>query len=138
MSADRAFVDTNVLIYAVDRHAGAKRTRALDLLIELGSSLVISTQVIEEFFATATRKLAQRLSHDEAVRRVDELARVDVVVIDVRHIRSAITLTQEHRLSFWDALIVEAARAGNCTRLLTEDVQHGREFGRLRVENPFA
>jgi len=138
MSVDKAFVDTNILIYAVDRHAGAKRTRALELLIELGSSVVISTQVIEEFFATATRKLPLRLSHDEAVRRVDELARVDVVVVDVPLIRSAIVLTQEHRLSFWDALIVEAARAGCCARLLTEDLTHGREFGRLRVENPFA
>jgi len=137
MTGSRTFVDTNVLVYAVDRQAGPKRARALTLLIELGASIVISTQVIQEFFVTATRKLAQPLPLDEAEHRVGELARVDVVVLDLPLIRNAISLSREHTLSFWDALLIQSAHVRGCTRLLTEDMQHGREFGRLRVENPF-
>jgi predicted nucleic acid-binding protein len=138
MNESRTFVDTNVLVYAVDRQAASKRARALTILVELGSSLVVSTQVIQEFYVAATRKLSRRLPIDEAERRVEELLQTDVVVIDPRLIRQAISLSKDHQLSFWDALIVQAAQSRGCTRLLTEDLQDGRRFGTLRVEDPFA
>jgi predicted nucleic acid-binding protein len=138
MNADRTFVDTNVLVYSVDRHARAKQKRALALLLELGASLVISTQVMQEFYVTATRKLPRPLSPAEADDHIERLARTDVVVVDVPLIRMAISLSREHRLALWDALIVESARARGCSRLLTEDLQDGHRFGSLRVENPFA
>jgi predicted nucleic acid-binding protein len=63
---------------------------------------------------------------------------LDVVVLDVPLVVRAVARSREHRLSLWDALIVQAAHSRGCTRLLTEDLQDGRQFGALRVENPFA
>ena len=99
--------------------------------------MVISTQVLLEFYVTATRKLATPMSEEDAGRRVQELSGTDVVDVTVPLVRAALALSREHRLSMWDALIVESARARGCRRLFTEDLQHGREFGIVRVENPF-
>jgi predicted nucleic acid-binding protein len=137
MNDDRAFVDTNVFVYAVDASSPAKRIRAQSLLADLADSIVISTQVLLEFYVTATRKLAKPLSPEDAERRVHELSGTEVVEVTVPLVRTAITLSREHRLSLWDALIVESARARGCRRLFSEDFQHGREFGNVRVENPF-
>jgi predicted nucleic acid-binding protein len=137
MNDVRVFVDTNVFVYAVDRKAPAKQKLARSLLLELGSSIVISTQVLMEFYVTTTRKLAMPLTADDAEHRVEELCELDVVAVDVPLVRAAARLSREHRLSLWDALIVESARARGCRRLLSEDLQHGREFGVVRVENPF-
>jgi predicted nucleic acid-binding protein len=137
MNGDKAFVDTNVLLYAVDTSSPAKRARAVSLLAEFAGSIVISTQVLLEFYVTATRKLAKPLLPEEAERRVHELSGTDVVEVTVPLVRTAVALSREHRLSLWDALIVESARARGCRRLFSEDLQHGREFGIVRVENPF-
>ncbi len=137
MNDDKAFVDTNVFVYAVDASSPAKRIRAQSLLADLADSIVISTQVLLEFYVTATRKLAKPLSPEDAERRVHELSGTDVVEVTVPLVRTAITLSREHRLSLWDALIVESARARGCRRLFSEDLQHGRKFGNVRVENPF-
>ena len=137
MNGDRAFVDTNVLIDAVDTNNPSKQTRARLLLTEIAESMVISTQVLLEFYVTATRKLATPMSEEDAGRRVQELSGTDVVDVTVPLVRAALALSREHRLSMWDALIVESARARGCRRLFTEDLQHGREFGIVRVENPF-
>jgi predicted nucleic acid-binding protein len=137
MNGDRAFVDTNVLVYAVDTNSPSKRVRAQSLLAELAGSIVISTQVLLEFYVTATRKLAKPLSPEDAERRVHELSGTDVVEVTAPIVRTAVALSRAHRLSVWDALIVESARARGCRRLLSEDLQDGREFGIVRVENPF-
>ena len=137
MNGDRAFVDTNVLIYAVDKGSPTKQTRAQSLLAEIAGSMVISTQVLLEFYVAATRRLAKPLSQEDAERRVQELSGADVVEVTVPLVRAAVALSREHRLSLWDALIVESARARGCRRLYSEDLQHGREFGTTRVENPF-
>ena len=138
MSGDKTFVDTNVFVYAIDRHAGAKQKRAQELLAQLGSSIVLSSQVLQEFYVTVTRKLAKPLPPDEAERRVHELSGLDVLLIDVPIIRAAITLSRHHRLSFWDALVIGSAHARGCARLVSEDLQDGRVFGDVRIENPFA
>lgn len=137
MNVDRTFVDTNVLVYSIDRGSPEKRTRARALLTVLGDGIVISTQVLLEFYVTVTRKLAASMSAEEAQRRVVELSRLDVVSVTPPLVHAAVAVSREHQLSVWDGLIIESARARGCTRLLTEDLQHGREFGRLRVENPF-
>jgi len=134
---ERVFLDTNVLIYADDLDAGDKRARARELL---GSVLehrvgVISTQVMQEYFSVATRKLG--IEAAAAGRRLELLATLDVVRLDVPLILSAVDLVRLHDVAFWDALIVRAAQAAGCRVLLTEDLQHGRTFEVLRVENPF-
>ena len=135
--AERVFVDTNVIVYADDLDAGAKRERAQEVLHQLyvDGNGVVSTQVLQEFFVAATRKLG--VAPEIARRKVDLLARLDVVTIEPSLILDAIDLHRLHPLSFWDALIVQAAAASGCRRLLTEDLQSGRSIAGVQIENPF-
>ena len=137
MSA-RAFVDTNVLVYAFDDGAPSKRDRARALLTTPPAPLVISAQVIGEFYVVVTRKLATPLDEDHAGAAVAELLRLPVVPIDGELARAAVSTSRAARLSYWDALIVEAAAAAGCDRLLTEDLSDGATIRSVRVENPFA
>lgn len=135
---DRTFLDTNVLLYADDRAAGAKTLRARDCVAELAAQgkAVVSTQVLQEFFVIATKKLG--LPAAIARQRVETYAALEVVLIQTDLILGAIDLHRLHALSFWDALIVRAASAAGCTRLWSEDLQHGRTIEGVRIENPFA
>ena len=135
--SDRAFVDTNVLVYCFDSAESAKRTRALELLDEGEDELVISTQVLQEFYVTVVRKLARPLSEAEAEKALHELAALPTVTVDSALVLSAVALARGKKLSLWDALILEAARSAGCVRLLTEDLQHGLQLGDLTVLNPF-
>lgn len=134
---ERVFVDTNVFFYADDLSAKSKRTKARALLSELirDRRAVVSTQVLQEYFVTVTRKLG--LTPGQAKLRVQNLARLDVVVIRPELIVGAIELHRDHTLSFRDALIVKAALAGGCTRLLTEDLNDGQRIEGLTVSHPF-
>ena len=133
----RTFLDTNVFVYLFDRDEPAKQQRAREIVNRVGAAAVLSTQVLQEFYVSVTRKLARPLAVAEAERAVHDLAALDVVVIDVPMVKHAIALSRGDALSFWDALIVEAARAHGCNRLLSEDLQDGRAFGDVHVENPF-
>ena len=135
--AERVFVDTNVIVYADDLDAGVKRERAQEVLHQLyvDGNGVVSTQVLQEFFVAATRKLG--VAPEIASRKVDLLARLDVVTIEPSLILDAIDLHRLHSISFWDALIVQAAAASGCRRLLTEDLQSGRSIAGVQIENPF-
>ena len=134
---DRVFVDTNVLVYADDLDAGDKRGVAQTLLQELiaESRAVVSTQVIQEFFVAATRKLG--VPADIARRKVELLLRLDVVLVRPELILSAIDLSRLRSLSFWDALVVRSAASAGCGRLVTEDLNHGQVIDGVRIENPF-
>ncbi|MBX7116221.1 MAG: PIN domain-containing protein [Myxococcaceae bacterium] len=131
------FVDTNVLVYAEDEDAGVKRERARKRLTDLirRGDAVLSTQVLQEFFAIAVRKLG--LQSEEARARIELLARLEVVVIRPPLIMAAIDLHRLRKLSFWDALIVKTAAEAGCTRLLSEDLSHGQVLEGVRIENPF-
>jgi predicted nucleic acid-binding protein len=135
--SDRVFVDTNVFIYADDRAARTKRVRARTVLSELirARQAVVSTQVMQEYFVAATRKLG--LSPERARIRVERLNRLDVVLIRPELVLGAIDLCRLHALSFWDALVVRSASASGCGRLLTEDLQDGQTIDGVRIENPF-
>src|SRR5262245_21555543 len=112
----RSFVDTNVLVYLYDTDNPTKRARAGELVAEYGPSgkLVLSTQVLQEFFVTVTRKLARPLSPASAEQAVRHLSTYPVVATDVQLVLGAIETVQAHRISLWDALIVEAARQSAC------------------------
>lgn len=133
----RVFIDTNVLVYADDLDAGPKNTLARTLVAEalLQGTGVLSTQVLQEFFAVATRKLG--VAAEVARRKVELLAHLEVVRIDVDAILAAIDLHRLHPLSFWDALIIQSAASAGCSRLLSEDLQHGRTLAGVKIENPF-
>lgn len=133
-----AFIDTNVLLYADDLDAGEKTPIARELLRErLGQrSGVISTQVLQEFYVNATKKLG--LDPAAAQARVELYGGLSVVLIDLELVLAAIELHRLELISFWDALIVRAAERADCDVLYSEDLQHGRRYGRLQVINPFA
>ena len=133
----RTFLDTNVLVYLFDRDAPAKRQRARALLTDVGTAAVLSTQVLQEFYVSVTRKLAKPLPAAEAESAMHDLTAFEIVVVDVPMVKQAMALSRGKSLSFWDALIIAAARAYGCNRLLSEDLQDGRAFGELLVENPF-
>ncbi len=134
------FVDTNILVYAHDR-SKAERTLVAQALLEelwLSQEGAISTQVLQEFYNFATRKYAPPMRRSEARELVAAYAEWDLVEVDVPLILSASDLEERHTLSFWDALIVEAARRAGATRIVSEDLQAGRRFGGVLIVDPFA
>jgi predicted nucleic acid-binding protein len=132
------FVDTNVWVYAVDAADPAKRARALEVTAPApGRDLVVSTQVLTEFYAVVTRKLGVPVSIDDAEAMVRELAALPVVAVDGSLVISAITGSREGQVSIWDALILRAAEVAGCRRVLSEDLADGTTYGSVVVENPF-
>ena len=138
MPTGKSFIDSNILLYAVDRADPQRRQKARTLVRELIKSGmgVTSTQVAQEFFVIATKKLG--VEPLAAKRVIDMLRQLEVVTIDLELISAAIDCSILSRISFWDALIVCTARASGCKRLLTEDLSHSQIINGVRIENPFA
>jgi predicted nucleic acid-binding protein len=122
----RSFLDTNALLYTDDHDAPAKQTTALDLFasVRVDKTGVLSTQVLQEYFAAATRKL-------------ELFAHLNLVLIDLPDILGAIDLHRLHQFSIWDALIVRAAQQARYAVLYSEDFQHGQHIDGLEIVNPF-
>jgi predicted nucleic acid-binding protein len=141
MADDRlTFLDTNVLVYAHDRSETRKQPIAqalLDVLWRTRSG-VLSTQVLQEFYVVTTRKFDPPMRRGAAREIVALYGEWPIVQVDVALILAASKLEERHAFSFWDALVVEAARRCGATRLLTEDLQAGRRIGDISIENPFA
>jgi predicted nucleic acid-binding protein len=134
----RVFVDTNVWVYAVDDGAPDKQERARAVLApEAGSNIVLSAQVLGEFYVTVRRRFADAVSDAEAAALVDRMRRLAVVPIDAELVSAAIAGSSAWRISYWDALIVSAATSAGCHVLLSEDLAHGAMYGSVRVKNPF-
>lgn len=134
------FVDTNVLAYAHDASERVRQPIAEALLDELWRtrSGILSTQVLSEFYVVATRKFDPPLPRRQARVVVDAYAAWPVVQVDAPLILAGSALEERHQLSFWDALIVEAARRGGARRLVTEDLPAGQRIAGLVIDNPFA
>jgi predicted nucleic acid-binding protein len=135
----KTFVDTNVLVYAHDTDAGDRHATAKALLAELwdGRSGSLSTQVLQEFYAVVTRKFKPAMPRAKARAIVAAYGEWCAVATGPELIICASRLEEEHTLSFWDALIVQAALQVGAERLVSEDLQDGRRFGVLTIENPF-
>jgi predicted nucleic acid-binding protein len=126
------FFDTNVLVYAfLDVE---KRGRALEALTQGG---VISAQVLDEFAHVAHRKRRRSWPEIEAALAVIREWFRDIVPITSATHAAAVAMARDHSLAFYDALILAAAIEAGCETLYSEDFQHGRRFGDLRVVNPF-
>ncbi|MGH3905995.1 MAG: PIN domain-containing protein [Pseudonocardiaceae bacterium] len=134
-----AFVDTNILLYSHDTHDATKHRAAAKLLAELWASGmgVLSTQVLQEFYSAATRKLQPALTPQQARQVVHDYSDWCTVDTDPLLVISASELSEQHSINFWDALIVEAALRAGAVELVTEDLQNGRRFDHLTVRNPF-
>ncbi len=137
--SDRAFVDTNILVYAHDRGAGPRHDRAKDLVQHLWQQRtgVISTQVLQEFYVNVRRKAADPVDADEARQLVRDYLTWEVVVNNGASILRALDLESRLVLSFWDALIVQAANESTVNVLYSEDLNHGQTYGTVKVVNPF-
>ena len=135
----RVFLDTNVTVYLFDADAPAKQQQARELFSRQAyrGRLMTSTQVLQEFYVSVTRKLARPLSADVACQAVKSLAALPIVQVDTPIIFAAIKRSRTDQLSFWDALIIEAALAGGALHLYSEDLQDGRIIAGMRIENPF-
>jgi predicted nucleic acid-binding protein len=139
MSA-KCFVDTNILMYAHDASTGAKHKRARALVEDLWQSRtgVVSTQVLQEL-AVNLRKKAKRALDPKATRDVvADYLTWHVVVNNGESILEALDLESRYRVSFWDALVLQAAEASGAEILYSEDLSDGQRYGSVRVVNPFA
>lgn len=133
----RTFLDTNVLVYSDDPRDPAKQAKALGLIEDYlrRREGVVSLQVLQEYFVSATGKL--RLDPGLARQRVEVFARFHVAVPAVADILAAIDMHRLHGFSYWDALILRMARQSGCRVLLSEDLQHGQVIAGVRIVNPF-
>jgi predicted nucleic acid-binding protein len=136
----KVFVDTNVLLYWFDRDSPKKQEVARSELrkLILERSIVISTQVLQEFYVAATRKLKQPLPPERAAAVIDYLVRLPVSQVGASTVQRAITLHRDRSLSFWDALIVQSAIEAGADVIYSEDMQAGVSFNGATIVNPFA
>jgi predicted nucleic acid-binding protein len=132
------FIDTNVLLYAVSTadDEAPKAAVARGLLAQ--QDLALSVQVLQEFCVQATRSTrADRLTHGQTRALIESWLRFPVQEITVPLLLAAADTATRHHISYWDAAIVEAARTLECATVLSEDLADGRDYGGVRVENPF-
>lgn len=138
MTGGKVFIDTNILVYAYDDTSGDKYTRALGVIEELWMSGmgVISTQVLQEFYVSVTRKISNPVGLAKAKEIVEDYLKWSTVIINGRIILSAIDVQREYKYSFWDSLIIASALDGGALILLTEDLTHGHIVKDLEIKNP--
>ena len=136
---DKVFLDTNVLVYAHDLDAGNKHDKAAEIVSQLWESRngVLSTQVLQEFYITLTRKVSSTLSKLEARKLVQKYSHWYLVLNDPSIIIQASEIEESNNISFWDALIVSAAYSQNVPTILTEDLNHGQIIEGIFIRNPF-
>ena len=135
-----AFLDSNVLVYAVSRNEPEKQEKA-KALIERGFAegcFAISTQVLLEVYVNVTQKAKIRLAPQEAFEYVRAFTEWHVVEMSQSLVLAALGLARQMQISTWDAAILEAAREAGCSRVLTEDLESGRDYGGVTIVNPFS
>jgi predicted nucleic acid-binding protein len=136
MSDKRLFLDTNVLVYLFDCDEASKKAIAEEIFSNY-ARIHLSTQVLQEFYVTVTRKLGRPMAPEQALIAVEEFQTFPVAVITNHLVAKGIRRSIDSSLSFWDALIVETALAEKADLLVTEDLQDGWQIGSMRIWNPF-
>ena len=136
MSVD-VFLDTNILVYAVtnDDREQTKRQRALEIIE--AEDFAISAQVLQEFYVTVTRKLAEPLTPEQALDWISELDAFPCVAIEASLVKIAVETSVRYQTSYWDGAIIAAAESISSPRLYSEDLNHGQWYGSVEVINPF-
>jgi predicted nucleic acid-binding protein len=140
MTADRYFLDTNVLVYANDSSDARKQEAAVRLItdgIQSGRA-VISSQVLGEFWVTVTRKPQVPLDLQTAEMELERFRALRVIGIEYGTVKAALHLQKRHQLPYWDALVLAAAQLSGCARLYSEDMNEGQAYDGLMVANPFS
>jgi predicted nucleic acid-binding protein len=137
---DRIFVDTNILVYAHDLSALDRHQNAAVIVENLWESEtgVTSTQVLQEFYVTVTRKIKKPLAPNQAREIIRNYLAWPVQINDPEMTIRASEIGEKNNLSFWDALIVAAAIRLNVKKIITEDMNHGQIIEGVLIENPFS
>jgi predicted nucleic acid-binding protein len=135
---DKFFVDTNILLYAHDRSAGVKHERAHQLLERLWTSEegVLSTQVLQEFCINLRRKVARPLPMEEVRQIIQDYLSWEIVVNTPASTLHALEIEIRYQISFWDALILQAAESAGASVVYSEDLGAGQKYGSVQVVNP--
>lgn len=135
----RVFIDTNLWAYRLDRREPEKSAFVRDWLRPIAEEheIVVSTQVLIELRSVLTRKLKPALSWQDTRAALEALAGFEVVPANANLVLDSHELARAQKLSWFDALIVEAATRAGCERLYSEDLDHGRRYGDMTVSNPF-
>ena len=136
MKDEALFLDTNVLVYLFDGDEPKKKAIAESIFRE-HTRIEFSTQVLEEFYVSVTRKLGRPLQPEQALAAVETFQAYPVAVISGATVTKGIRRSIDSQISFWDGLIVETALAAGASVLVTEDMQDGWIIGSMRVWNPF-
>lgn len=132
------FVDTNILLYAISTDPGEAAKSGVAIKHLDSTDVALSVQVLQEFYVQATRSSRTgRLSHQQALALIESWLRFSIQETTVEVLRAALETSQRFQLSYWDAAIIEAARALGCTEVLSEDMNAGQNYGGVRVVNPF-
>lgn len=136
--AEKYFVDTNILIYAHDRAAGTRHEHARQLIERLWTTGqgVLSTQVLQELCVNLRRKVAHPPPLDEVRQLIQDYLSWEVVVNTPEAVIQALEIEARHKISFWDALVLQAAEQSGAAVLYSEDLAAGQSYGSVRVINP--
>ncbi len=137
---DRAFIDTNILVYAYDSHEPQKQERAQAILrtgIETETA-VLSAQVLSEFFTVVTRRIPNPLSIQEAEDALNLISVLPVIEIDLPLVRRAVGIHSDYGITYWDSLIVAGAERAECVQIFSEDFNAGQSYHGILVANPFS
>ncbi len=135
---DKYFVDTNIFLYAHDRSTGVKHERARGLVERLWTSGegVLSTQVLQELCINLRRKIARPLPAEEIRRIIQDYLSWEVVVNSPTSVLHALDIELRYQISFWDALVLQAAESSGAAVLYSEDLAAGHRYGAIQVVNP--
>ena len=135
----KTFLDTNIVICAYDGSAGKKHEMAQMIVMNLWNSGqgVLSTQVLQEFYVSVTKKIPKPLNVKFAKDIVSDFLKWDVIVNDGEAILGAIDIQLKYNYSFWDSMIIHAAISSGAALLLSEDLSHGQSIGGVTIKNPF-
>lgn len=133
------FLDTNILVYSYDGSAGQKHKLAAQLMEACwkNENGCLSIQILQEFFVTVTRKIANPLNYQIAQQIVADLTQWRLHVPGASDLLQAIEFQQNYQLAFWDAQVIQSATRLGCKQMLSEDLNHGQVYGALQVINPF-
>jgi predicted nucleic acid-binding protein len=131
------FLDTNILVYAASRR-GVEETKRLKAIELIGSTrFAVSSQVLQEFYWTVTRKGVRPLSPAEALEWIEQLELQPCLPVDASLVKIAVALSQRFRITYWDAAIIAAAECLGVDTVYSEDLDHERDYGEVQVVNPF-
>jgi predicted nucleic acid-binding protein len=137
--SDRVLLDTNILVYAYDKHEPEKQIKAQDILKTAikEDSAILSAQILGEFFVVVTRRIKEPLSINDAEKIIDILTVLQVAEIDRSLVKMAIGTQRDYGISYWDSLVVATAEREGCKKVLSEDLNDGQIYNGVLIENPF-